>query len=53
MSGEPEFSLDETETYDEVQALELTGKGKAIYYTTDGFRADNFKYEIYGTDQDR
>ena len=28
--------LDETETYDEVQALELTGKGKAIYYTTDG-----------------
>lgn len=36
MSGEPEFSLDETETYDEVQALELTGKGKAIYYTTDG-----------------
>ena len=36
VSGEPEFSLDETETYDEVQALELTGKGKAIYYTTDG-----------------
>lgn len=36
ISGEPKFSLDETETYDEVQALELTGKGKAIYYTTDG-----------------
>ena len=36
VSGEPKFSLDETETYDEVQALELTGKGKAIYYTTDG-----------------
>lgn len=36
VSGEPEFSLDEAETYDEVQALELTGKGKAIYYTTDG-----------------
>lgn len=36
VSEEPEFSLDETETYDDVQALELTGKGKAIYYTTDG-----------------
>ena len=36
VSDEPEFSLDEAETYDEVQALELTGKGKAIYYTTDG-----------------
>lgn len=36
VSEEPKFSLDETETYDEVQALELTGKGKAIYYTTDG-----------------
>ena len=36
VSDEPKFSLDETETYDEVQALELTGKGKAIYYTTDG-----------------
>ena len=36
ISEEPKFSLDETETYDEVQALELTGKGKAIYYTTDG-----------------
>ena len=50
VSGEPEFSLDETETYDEVQALELTGKGKAYDRR---FRADNFKYEIYGTDQDR
>lgn len=36
VSDVPEFSLDEKETYDEVQALELTSKGKAIYYTTDG-----------------
>ena len=45
VSDEPEFSLDEAETYDEVQALELTGKGKAIYYTTDGSEPT--------TDQDR
>ncbi len=32
----PSFSLDESETYDDIQALELTGTGKAIYYTTDG-----------------
>ncbi len=49
----PEFSLDETETYDEVQALELTGKGKSDLLYDRRFRADNFKYEIYGTDQDR
>lgn len=36
VSDVPEFSMDETETYDDVQALELTGSGKAIYYTTDG-----------------
>ena len=42
VSGEPKFSLDETETYDEVQALELTGKGKAIYYTTDGSEPTTF-----------
>ena len=35
-SSEPEFSLDEKEIFDEVQALELTGDGEAIYYTTDG-----------------
>lgn len=35
-SAEPEFSLDEKEIFDEVQALELTGSGEAIYYTTDG-----------------
>lgn len=34
-SGVPEFSLDEEEVYDEVQALELTSNGEAIYYTTD------------------
>lgn len=32
----PEFSLDENEEFDDVQSLELTGNGKAIYYTTDG-----------------
>lgn len=36
VSDEPEFSLEEEEIYDEVQALELTSKGKTIYYTTDG-----------------
>ena len=35
-SSEPEFSLDDKDVYDEVQALELTGDGEAIYYTTDG-----------------
>ena len=35
-SSEPEFSLDDKDVYDEVQALELTGNGEAIYYTTDG-----------------
>lgn len=32
----PKFGLDENKSYDEVQALELTSDGKAIYYTTDG-----------------
>ena len=36
VSEVPEFSLDDTEVFDDVQALELTGTGKAIYYTTDG-----------------
>lgn len=31
----PKFSLEES-AYDDVQALEITSKGKAIYYTTDG-----------------
>ena len=35
LSDEPEFSLDEEKTYDEIQALELSGNGTAIYYTTD------------------
>lgn len=34
-SDVPEFSLNEEEIYDDVQALELTSNGKAIYYTTD------------------
>lgn len=33
---EPEYSLDEMKEYEEIQALELTGTGTAIYYTTDG-----------------
>ena len=36
VSNGPKFSLDEKEIYDEVQALELTSEGEAIYYTTDG-----------------
>lgn len=32
----PVFALDETKTYDDIQALEITSTGKAIYYTTDG-----------------
>lgn len=36
VSNGPKFSLDEKEIYDEVQALELTSDGEAIYYTTDG-----------------
>lgn len=36
ISDVPEFSLDEEEIYDDVQALELTSNGKAIYYTLDG-----------------
>lgn len=36
ISDVPEFSLDEDEEFDDVQSLELTGNGKAIYYTTDG-----------------
>lgn len=34
-SDVPEFSLSDEEVYDDVQALELTCNGKAIYYTTD------------------
>lgn len=36
VSEPPTFSLDEKETYQDVQALELTSDGEAIYYTTDG-----------------
>lgn len=36
ISDPPEFSLDEDEVYEDVQALELSGTGKAIYYTVDG-----------------
>ncbi len=32
----PEFSLDDTPTYDDVQQLSLTAKEGEIYYTTDG-----------------
>lgn len=32
----PEYSLDEDETYDDVQQLTLTAKNCAVYYTTDG-----------------
>lgn len=35
VSDGPKFSLD-GEVFDEVQALELTSDGEAIYYTTDG-----------------
>lgn len=46
LSDAPEFSLEETKVYDEVQALELTSKGKTIYYTTDGTdpTTDSMKY---------
>lgn len=40
VSEEPEFSLDDSETFDDVQELELAGSGKAIYYTTDGTEPD-------------
>ena len=36
VSGQPEFSLDDSVTYDDVQELSLSSSGKAIYYTTDG-----------------
>ena len=36
ISEEPEYSLDDMKEYEEIQALELTGSGEAIYYTTDG-----------------
>ena len=35
VSEVPEFSLNEDEEYDDIQALELTGSGVTIYYTTD------------------
>ena len=35
-SPEPKFGLDEEKVYDDIQALELTSEGKAIYYTLDG-----------------
>jgi len=35
VSETPQFSLDATKEYDDIQALELTGDGEAIYYTTD------------------
>ena len=34
--SEPQFSLDDEETYEDVQQLELTSDGGTIYYTTDG-----------------
>lgn len=37
---EPEFSLDDTETYDDVQQLTLTSKEGEIRYTTDGSMPD-------------
>lgn len=36
VSQAPKFSLDEKTEYDDIQALELSGSGKEIYYTTDG-----------------
>ncbi len=38
--SEPEFSLDEQETYDDVQQLTLTSKEGEIRYTTDGSMPD-------------
>lgn len=37
---EPEFSLDETEVYDDVQQLTLTSDEGEIHYTTDGTMPD-------------
>ena len=34
--SEPQFSLDDEETYEDVQQLELTSDAGTIYYTTDG-----------------
>lgn len=36
VSKGPEFSLDDKETFEDVQQLTLKSDGKAIYYTTDG-----------------
>ena len=36
ISNVPEFSLDDSKTYDDVQQLTLTSSGKEIYYTDDG-----------------
>ena len=36
ISKEPEFVLDSTEVYDDIQALELESKGGVIYYTNNG-----------------
>ena len=36
ISDPPEFSLDDSETYDDVQQLTLTSSGAEIYYTLDG-----------------
>lgn len=36
VSEAPEFSLDDSDSFDDVQELELTGSGKEIYYTVDG-----------------
>ncbi len=38
--SEPEFSLDEKETYEDVQQLTLTSKAGEIRYTTDGTMPD-------------
>ncbi|MCI8319917.1 MAG: tetratricopeptide repeat protein [Dorea sp.] len=38
--SEPEFSLDEKETFDDVQQLTLTSKAGEIRYTTDGSMPD-------------
>lgn len=40
VSEGPEFSLDDSEVFDDVQQLSLKSDGEAIYYTTDGSDPD-------------
>lgn len=40
VSEEPDFSLDDSKVYDDVQQLSLESDGEAIYYTTDGSEPD-------------